>query len=33
MEIQNQTDLVWLERFFESIESAASIEELRKLFP
>lgn len=32
-EVQKQTNLAWLERFFESIESAASVEDLRKLLP
>ena len=32
-EVQKQTDLDWLQRFLESIEPAASVEDLRKLLP
>ena len=32
-EVQKQTDLDWLRRFLDSIESADSLEDLRKLLP
>jgi len=32
-EVQKQTDLDWLRRFLASIESAATVEELRRLLP
>ncbi len=32
-EVQKQTDLEWLRRFLASIESAATVEDLRRLLP